>query len=85
MPAITGAIRDLAVVVLACACSLWAAEDRARLRPLPKLDENVKTGPPVGSRVPDFDCVDQNGKGQTFDSLRGPRGLVLLFYRSADW
>ncbi|MBI5085619.1 MAG: hypothetical protein HZB13_13590 [Acidobacteria bacterium] len=45
----------------------------------------VKTGPEVGQKIPAFEAMDQNGKLQTLESLRGPKGLVLLFVRSADW
>lgn len=45
----------------------------------------ITTGPEVGSRIPDFSAVDQNGKTQDFASLRGPHGLLLMFIRSADW
>ncbi len=39
----------------------------------------------VGQKAPDFSARDQFGKTQTLDTLRGPKGTVLLFYRSADW
>jgi peroxiredoxin len=42
-------------------------------------------GPEPGQRVPDFRLTDQNGKVQTFESLKGPNGLMLVFYKSADW
>ncbi len=58
---------------------------RARLRPLPDLDRNVKTGPEIGTAIPRFEASDQNGKLQTFETLRGPKGLVLMFVRSVDW
>jgi hypothetical protein len=45
----------------------------------------VATGPAVGSRIPAFEATDQTGKIQTFETLRGPNGLVLEFVRSADW
>ncbi len=45
----------------------------------------AKTGPAVGSRMPAFSLPDQNGKLQTFDTIRGPKGAVLVFFRSADW
>ena len=45
----------------------------------------VKTGPAVGERIPDFETVDQNGKRQTFETLKGENGLALMFVRSADW
>jgi peroxiredoxin len=39
----------------------------------------------AGQRAPDFSATDQFGKTQTLETLRGPKGTVLLFYRSADW
>jgi peroxiredoxin len=39
----------------------------------------------AGQKAPAFSARDQFGKTQTLDTLRGPRGTVLLFYRSADW
>lgn len=42
-------------------------------------------GPPVGARVPAFQAPDQVGKTQNLESLMGPKGLYLLFVRSADW
>jgi peroxiredoxin len=62
-----------------------AQEARPRLRPLNEQSANAKTGPAVGSHVPEFSAVDLNGKRQSFDSLKGPKGLVLVFARSADW
>ena len=44
-----------------------------------------KTGPEVGQPIPAFKAVDQNGDARTFDDLKGPNGLLLLFHRSADW
>lgn len=42
-------------------------------------------GLPVGQKAPAFSLVDQFGHEQTLDSLKGPHGTVLLFFRSADW
>ncbi len=39
----------------------------------------------VGERIPDFHAVDQSGKDRRFGDLVGPNGLVLFFYKSADW
>lgn len=36
-------------------------------------------------RIPAFELSDQHGKRQTLESLRGPKGLMLVFFRSADW
>ena len=45
----------------------------------------VGTGPEIGEKIPSFTARDQDGKEQTFESLRGPKGLLLLIHRSADW
>ena len=45
----------------------------------------TKLGPQVGERVPDFTLPDQHGREHTLASLMGPKGLVLVFNRSADW
>lgn len=42
-------------------------------------------GPPVGKRMPDFDLKNQAGRAHTLQSLLGPKGGVILFFRSADW
>ena len=39
----------------------------------------------VGTRIPKLAGVDQLGKRQNFESLKDRNGLVLLFFRSADW
>jgi len=45
----------------------------------------IPTGPAVGQKVPEFEAVDQSGRTQTFETLKGDKGLLLLFHRSADW
>ena len=43
-------------------------------------------GPPVGTKAPDIGTrLDQTGKPRTLADLMGKSGLVLLFFRSADW
>lgn len=38
-----------------------------------------------GQKAPEFAARDQFGNTQTLETLRGSKGTVLLFYRSADW
>jgi hypothetical protein len=45
----------------------------------------AKLGPQVGQVVPDFSLKDQSGKTWTRQSIMGPRGAMLVFFRSADW
>jgi cytochrome oxidase Cu insertion factor (SCO1/SenC/PrrC family) len=42
-------------------------------------------GPQVGERVPDFNLKDQHGQSRTLQSIMGPKGAMLVFFRSADW
>ena len=39
----------------------------------------------VGQKAAAFSARDQFGREQTLETLKGPRGTVLLFFRSADW
>jgi hypothetical protein len=43
------------------------------------------TGPEPGQRIPDFSLPDQDGTPRSLVNLAGPNGLLLVFYRSADW
>lgn len=43
------------------------------------------TGPAVGAKAPSFQATDHLGKARSFDDLSGENGLLLLFFRSADW
>jgi hypothetical protein len=47
--------------------------------------QNIKTGPDVGRQVPAFSAKDQHGRDQTLSSIMGPKGAMLVFFRSADW
>jgi hypothetical protein len=42
-------------------------------------------GPRVGEHVPDFSLPDQHGATRSLRSTFGPKGAVLVFFRSADW
>ena len=53
--------------------------------PLNEYDVVMQTGPDVGKKIPSFSGKDQNGKTWDFDSIKGPKGAVILFHRSADW
>jgi len=45
----------------------------------------VSHGPDVGSKVPQFAASDQNGVTKTLQSIMGPKGAMIVFYRSSDW
>jgi len=39
----------------------------------------------IGQRAPAFTLPDQFGHEQSNETLKGSKGTVLLFFRSADW
>lgn len=47
--------------------------------------EPLSVGLAVGQKAPAFSARDQLGRAQSLDTLKGPNGTVLLFFRSADW
>jgi hypothetical protein len=80
----------VASIVLATVFSMAAMAQPSpagpeRLRPLPEVSQNLKTGPEIGALIPGFQLPDQNGATRSLKDLSGPKGLVLAFVRSADW
>src|SRR5215510_11391383 len=56
------------------------------LSPVSPVNAVEELGPAVGTRVPDFGSPpDQTGTPRSLQSLMGEHGLVLFFFRSADW
>jgi len=66
---------SLACLAIACASAIG---QQAAIDPR-------TVGPKVGSRVPAFALPDQAGQSRTLPSLLGPKGAILVFFRSADW
>ena len=49
------------------------------------IEKLTSIGLEVGHKAPAFSARDQFGREQNLDTLKGPKGTVLLFFRSADW
>jgi len=78
--------RIAALLTAAVALAGLTAAPRAQLGPgSPPPVPVERRGLAIGDRIPALDAVDQSGRRQTLDTLAGPKGLVLLFVRSADW
>jgi hypothetical protein len=76
------------IVACAVVCALFglvAQPTAQQSSPQPTLPDVQKLGPQIGTRVPDFMLLDQKGQSRTLASLTGPQGLMLVFFRSADW
>ena len=47
---------------------------------------NVESlGPKVGASLPEFTLRDQGGAPHSLKSMLGPKGAIIVFFRSADW
>jgi hypothetical protein len=49
------------------------------------MQDAVAMGIPAGAKAPGFELPDQSGRKRSLASLMDRRGLVLVFFRSADW
>ena len=75
-------------IVFACLITALADPSMARQQPgtpAPVAPDVRTLGPQVGATLPDFSLPDQQGRTRTLSSLMGPKGLVLVFNRSAEW
>jgi hypothetical protein len=68
----------LAVLVLVGSVAALTAQT-------PTLVDTARIGPQVGAAVPPVSGVDQFGRSHTLSSIAGPKGAMLVFFRSADW
>ena len=71
-------IPALAIAVLAAATTVLAAQ-------APPAVDTSAIGPQVGAVAPAFSGIDQFGKPHTLAAAMGPKGAMLVFFRSADW
>lgn len=74
-------VSSAAGCLLACLVLMGAA---GAARQAPKVDTS-RIGPQIGEQVPDFSGTDQFGQKHTLASSLGPKGAMLVFFRSADW
>jgi hypothetical protein len=75
----------LAVISLLIMPRLLLAQGNISQRTSKAEKSAIATGPEVGQKIPYFRALDQNGKLQDFNSIRGPKGAMIVFLRSADW
>lgn len=71
--------------ILILGCSLLGGQTGQQANQEPPAAPQPPSGPAVGETIPYFEAADQHGAARSFDNLKGPQGLLLLFYRSADW
>jgi hypothetical protein len=74
----------LGLVLLAGAPAVGGAARRQANTPASTIDVET-VGPKVGEALPGFSLRDQGGQARSLESLLGPNGAVIVFFRSADW
>lgn len=86
-PASGGPSWSLRLVIAVFWLTLAApAADAAQAPVLTKGPVDVSAvGPQVGQQIPEFRLTDQAGQVWTRESIAGPKGAMLVFFRSADW
>ena len=67
-----------ALIALLVLVNIAAAESRY---------DAIPHGPKIGAAAGPLldDAIDQDGRQQSLQTLRGKKGLILLFSRSFDW
>jgi len=87
-PFVERARRSVLVALSATLFTFATAVGEARLSLLGAQVASVNVealGPKVGERLPPFSLNDQTGKPRTLESVMGPKGAMIVFFRSADW
>ena len=76
----------LLLAFVLCLClSGRLAEAGQGAEPVRETIDVSALGPQVGEQVPDFNLADQAGRMRDLQSIMGPRGAMVVFFRSADW
>ena len=70
------------LALIACIGASFCLPVRGQLQ---GLQDATQFGPAAGATAPEFSLVDQFGQRRSMESLMGPQGIVLVFFRSADW
>ena len=78
---------DLPAALVIAAAALFSGGAPLTAQTMAKREkiDLSKVGPRIGERVPDFTLQDQTGRMRTLASVMGPKGAMLVFFRSADW
>jgi cytochrome oxidase Cu insertion factor (SCO1/SenC/PrrC family) len=75
----------VSIGLLTALCLLMLGPIAAQQPPRNPAIDVETLGPQVGATVPDFSLPDQHGVTRSLKSLIGPKGAILVFFRSADW
>lgn len=77
--------RSIPLLLLLASCSGPKTEGRDPAGLAHRDESAAAPGPAAGETLPPFEATDQDGRVRSFESLRGPKGLLLNFNRSVVW
>lgn len=66
-------------MAVAVSVGAWASAQQAQTVDVTTL------GPQVGQKALAFQLPDQQGRTRSLASVAGPKGTMLVFFRSSDW
>lgn len=79
-------VRNLIVLAAAVLATTGITQAGGRQSGSPPATIDLdRLGPQIGARLPDFMLRDQRGEAHRLKSLLGPKGAMIVFFRSADW
>jgi cytochrome oxidase Cu insertion factor (SCO1/SenC/PrrC family) len=73
----------IAVLFLVGSCAFASGQEKPSANHA--SDSTASIGLEIGQKAPAFSLPDQFGHENSNESLKGAKGTVLLFFRSADW
>ena len=77
--------RNIGMVILLLIVVSYVAKSYSRTDPWQTEKTTQQVGIAEGQIAPPFKATDQFGHEQTNQTIAGKNGMVLLFFRSADW
>jgi cytochrome oxidase Cu insertion factor (SCO1/SenC/PrrC family) len=73
----------IAVLFLVGSCAFASGQEKPSANHA--SDSTASSSLEIGQKAPAFSLPDQFGHENSNESLKGAKGTVLLFFRSADW
>ena len=77
--------KNIGMVILLLIVVSYVAKSYSRTDPWQTEKTTQQVGIAEGQIAPPFKATDQFGHEQTNQTIAGKNGMVLLFFRSADW
>jgi peroxiredoxin len=78
MSHVTKSIFVTSILVVLLSLTLFSSQSFAK-------SVSINVGPSVGDKAPSLTVIDKNNIAMNIDDLTAEKGVIILFFRSADW